>query len=96
MSAHHPAIEAAVEDAELEYRYAPLPSHTSLERAWRERAYYASREIPGIAEEVREAPAIVLVPAWILLGATLVFGVYTELPVDVARAAAQMLLVGGL
>lgn len=55
MSAHHPAIEAAVEDAELEYRYAPLPSHTSLERAWRERTYYASREIPGIAEEVREA-----------------------------------------
>lgn len=55
MSDHHPAIEAALEDAELEYRYAPLPSHTSLERAWRERAYYASREIPGIAEEVREA-----------------------------------------
>ena len=64
---------------------------------WRviEVAWFAEPDQP-YADEVREAPAIVLVPAWILLGATLVFGAYTELPVDVARAAAQMLLEGGL
>lgn len=55
MDAHHAAIETAAEKAEIEYRYAPLPSDTNLERAWRERTYYASREIPGISQDVREA-----------------------------------------
>lgn len=55
MSQHHTSIQAAVEAAGLEYRYAPLPSHTGLERAWRERAFYASRSIPGVADDVRKA-----------------------------------------
>lgn len=55
MEQHHPSIQAAVEAAGLEYRYAPLPSHTGLERAWRERAFYASRSIPGVSNDVRKA-----------------------------------------
>jgi len=55
MDKHHSSIQAAVEAAGLEYRYAPLPSHTGLERAWRERAFYASRSIPGVANDVRKA-----------------------------------------
>ncbi|NLC22622.1 MAG: thioredoxin domain-containing protein [Halomonadaceae bacterium] len=53
MGQHHHSIEAAVESAGLDYRYVPLPSHTRLAEAWRERAYYASRAIPGIAQEAR-------------------------------------------
>jgi multicomponent Na+:H+ antiporter subunit D len=41
-----------------------------------------------------EAPLSMLVPAWVLLGATLVFGVYTSLPVGVAGQAAKILLRG--
>jgi multicomponent Na+:H+ antiporter subunit D len=69
----------------------------SVVYVWRviEVAWFADPDRP-LSEEVREAPAIVLVPAWILLGATLVFGVYTDLPVDVAQVAAQMLMEGGL
>lgn len=55
MEQHHLSIQAAAEAAGLEYRYAPLPSHTGLERAWRERAFYASRSIPGVANDVRKA-----------------------------------------
>ena len=48
MDKHHSSIQAAVEAA-------GLPSHTGLERAWRERAFYASRSIPGVANDVRKA-----------------------------------------
>ena len=60
---------------------------------WRviEVAWFAVPDDPTSAE-LREAPAAILVPAWVLLGATLVFGVYTELPVGVAVRAAEFLL----
>ena|SRR5690554_71070 len=55
MSAHHADIERVAARAGIEYRYAPLPSHGRYEAAWRERAYYASRELPDIATTVKDA-----------------------------------------
>ena len=45
--------------------------------------------------EVHEAPVGLLLATWVLLGATLVLGVYTDLTVGVAREAATTLLGGG-
>ena len=41
--------------------------------------------------DVREAPAALLIPMWVLVIANLYFGINTELTVDVATAAAKML-----
>jgi len=46
------------------------------------------------APEVSEAPFSMLLPTWVLIGATVVFGVWTSLSVGVASAAARMLLGG--
>jgi multicomponent Na+:H+ antiporter subunit D len=48
------------------------------------------------AEVVAEAPASLLLPTWLLIGATLFFGIFTSLSVGVADAAARMLLGLGL
>ena len=44
------------------------------------------------APEIREAPLSLLVPIWVLAGATVFFGIFTSLSVGVASAAARMLL----
>jgi multicomponent Na+:H+ antiporter subunit D len=46
------------------------------------------------AAEVAEAPFSVLLAMWILIGATVVFGVFTSLSAGIASAAARMLLGG--
>jgi len=46
------------------------------------------------AVEVSEAPLSMLLPTWILIGATVVFGVWTSLSVGVASSAARMLIGG--
>jgi multicomponent Na+:H+ antiporter subunit D len=51
-------------------------------------------EPPADAPEVAEAPLGLLVPIWILIGATLFFGVFTSLSAGVASAAARMLIGG--
>jgi multicomponent Na+:H+ antiporter subunit D len=53
-------------------------------------AYF--REPDDLADEVREAPASLLIPTWVLVGATVFFGVFTNLSVGTAWAAAEMLL----
>jgi len=50
---------------------------------------------PEGADAVTEAPLSMLVPTWILIGSTLVFGVWTSLSAGVASAAARMLIGGG-
>jgi multicomponent Na+:H+ antiporter subunit D len=69
-----------------------LSSLLALVYIWRvvEVAYFRSprTDVP----EVREAPLSMLVPTWLLIGGTLVFGLYTPFSVGVARAAARMLL----
>jgi len=52
------------------------------------------RESPSGAT-AREAPASLLIPSWILAGATLYFGFFTEWTVGIGRAAAQALLAAG-
>ena len=49
---------------------------------------------PAGAEAVTEAPFSVLLPMWLLIGGTVVFGVFTSLSVGVASAAARMLIGG--
>jgi multicomponent Na+:H+ antiporter subunit D len=44
----------------------------------------------------REAPLGLLIPVWVLAGATLYFGVFTGATAAVARRAAELLLGGGL
>ncbi|MFH0944857.1 MAG: monovalent cation/H+ antiporter subunit D family protein [Planctomycetota bacterium] len=41
-----------------------------------------------------EAPLGLLIPTWVMIGATLFFGIYTDLTVGVARRAAEYLLGG--
>lgn len=41
-----------------------------------------------------EAPALMLVPLWILIGAIFVFGLAAEWPLEVSRVAAEQLLAG--
>ncbi len=62
---------------------------------WRvvEVAYF--RAPPKGAEEVAEAPWSLLLPAWVLIGATIYFGVFTSATVGVAGEAARLLIDGG-
>ena len=64
---------------------------------WRvvEAAYFQSADESDADGEVHEAPVGLLLATWVLLGATLVLGVYTDLTVGVAREAATTLLGGG-
>lgn len=57
-----------------------------------EAAYF--RPPPEDAPEVRDAPLGLLIPTWILIGATLFFGVFTATTVGVAGRAAELLLAG--
>ena len=69
-----------------------LSSLLAVVYIWRvvEVAYF--REPPEEAPEVQEAPFSLLAPTWVLIGATVVFGIFTSLSVGVASAAARMLL----
>ena len=71
-----------------------LSSLLALIYVWRvvEIAYF--EEPPEGAEPVKEAPLLMLIPTCCLIGATIVFGVWTEWSVDIARQAAQLLLGG--
>jgi multicomponent Na+:H+ antiporter subunit D len=62
---------------------------------WRlvEVAYFSSVEA-GVAE-VREAPASMLIPIWILVAANFYFGINTDISVGVAMQAAGMLMGTG-
>ncbi len=69
-----------------------LSSLLAVIYVWRvvEVAYF--QEPDGKVAALSEAPLSMLVPIWILIGASVVFGVWTEYTVGVARAAAQLLL----
>ena len=71
-----------------------LSSLLALVYIWRvvEVGYFKAP--PEDAEPVKEAPFSMLLPTWILIGSTLVFGVWTSLSAGVASAAARMLLGG--
>jgi multicomponent Na+:H+ antiporter subunit D len=69
-----------------------LSSLLAVVYIWRvvEVAYF--RQAPDDAPEIAEAPISLLAPTWVLIGATIFFGVFTSLSVGVASAAARMLL----
>ena len=69
-----------------------LSSLLALVYIWRvvEVAYF--RQAPEDAPEISEAPPSLLIPIWVLVGATVFFGVFTSLSVGAASAAARMLL----
>ncbi len=63
---------------------------------WRvvEVAYF--RPAPAGGDEVVEAPLSMLIPTWVLIGASIYFGIDTSLTLGVARRAAEYLLGGGV
>jgi multicomponent Na+:H+ antiporter subunit D len=69
-----------------------LSSLLALVYVWRvvEAAYF--RDPPDRHAEVSEAPVSMLIPTYFLIGAALLFGVWTSLSVGVARQAAQLLI----
>jgi multicomponent Na+:H+ antiporter subunit D len=57
-----------------------------------ETVYFQPR--PEGAEEVTEAPISMLLPTWVLIGATIYFGLHTSLTAGVASKAAALLISG--
>ena len=59
---------------------------------WRvvEVAYF--HEPPEGAPKLKEAPLSMLVPAWLLVGASVFFGIFTSQTAGIAAQAAEMLL----
>ena len=47
------------------------------------------------APVIREAPASMLIPIWLLVGANFYFGINTDVSVGIAQRATAMLLGGG-
>jgi multicomponent Na+:H+ antiporter subunit D len=72
-----------------------LSSLLALTYVWRvvETAYFHAPS--ERASRAREAPLSMLIPTWVLIGATLFFGVATSRSAGVARRAAEALM-GGL
>ncbi len=69
-----------------------LASLLAVIYVWRvvEAAYF--HPVPAGRGKVSEAPLSMLIPTWVLIGASIYFGIHTELTVGVARRAALSLL----
>ena len=72
-----------------------LSSLLALAYVWRvvEAAYF--RPAPAATQALREAPAVMLVPTWLLVLANIYFGVDTSLTAALARRSAETLLGTG-
>jgi multicomponent Na+:H+ antiporter subunit D len=69
-----------------------ISSLLALVYIWRvvEAAYF---QVPGSnMRKVSEAPAVMLIPTWLLIGANLYFGMHTSLVTETARQGADILL----
>jgi multicomponent Na+:H+ antiporter subunit D len=64
---------------------------------WRvvEVAYFRPAPEGDAAGEVAEAPLSMLIPTWVLIGASIYFGIHTSLTLGVAERAARFLLGDG-
>lgn len=86
--------------AALEQGYWPLAvlvlvgSLLAVIYIWRVVEVAYLRPVPAGAPEVQEAPLSMLIPTWLLIGASIYFGIDTSLTVGVASRAADMLLAG--
>jgi multicomponent Na+:H+ antiporter subunit D len=73
-----------------------VSSLLALMYIWRvvEAAYFF---VPGAAmHKVKEAPAIMLIPTWLLIGANLYFGINAGLVSGIARQGANILIGQGV
>ena len=68
-----------------------LSSLLAVVYVWRVIEIVWFREPPSDVE-LKDAPLSLLLPTWILIGATVFFGLYTEVTVEVASDAAKLLL----
>src|SRR5690606_12247444 len=68
-----------------------LGSLLAIVYIWRlvEAAYF---QAPAEDSQVREAPWQLLLPTWLLIGASVYFGINTELTIGVATRAAEVLM----
>jgi multicomponent Na+:H+ antiporter subunit D len=64
---------------------------------WRvvEVAYFQPAPEGDAGAKIKEAPLSMLIPTWILIGASIYFGIHTSLTLGVAERAAKLLLGGG-
>jgi multicomponent Na+:H+ antiporter subunit D len=69
----------------------------ALVYVWRvvEAAYFKPGPEGAAEAAVEEAPLSMLIPTWVLIGASIYFGIDTTLTVGVARRAAALLIGGG-
>ena len=62
---------------------------------WRVVEVIYFRPTGAVAQDVNEAPLSMLIPMWVLIGASIYFGIDATTTLDVAIAAARALLGGG-
>jgi len=74
-----------------------LGSLLAIVYIWRvvEVAYFRPAPEGDAAATIAEAPLSMLIPTWVLIGASIYFGIHTSLTLGVAERAAQHLLGGG-
>ena len=68
-----------------------LSSLLAIAYVWRVVEVAYLRPTPDDLTGVREAPLSMLIPAWVLIAATVYFGVETSLSVGIAEQAARFL-----
>jgi multicomponent Na+:H+ antiporter subunit D len=73
-----------------------LGSLLALVYTWRlvEAIFLKKPDIENADRDIREAPAAMLVPTWTLIIASVYFGIFAQTPVEIAEAAANVLLGG--
>ncbi len=69
-----------------------LSSLLAVVYVWRVVEVLYFREATGPAEEAEEAPLSMLIPTWLLIGGSIVFGLWTPWTVGIANQAARHLL----
>ena len=74
-----------------------LGSLLAIVYIWRvvEVAYFRPAPEGDAAAKIAEAPLSMLIPTWVLIGASIYFGIHTSLTLGVAERAARHLLGGG-
>jgi multicomponent Na+:H+ antiporter subunit D len=69
-----------------------LSSLLAVVYIWRVVEVAYLKPVPEDAPKIEDAPPAMLIPTWILIGASVYYGINTELTVGVAKQAAQQLL----
>ena len=69
-----------------------LSSLLAVVYVWRVIEVAYLKPVPENASKIEDAPPAMLIPTWLLIGASIYYGISTELTVGVAKQAAQQLL----